>query len=40
VDEQKIQLIVREFELAMKVQLSNVRTDTEPGGEADARQGT
>ena len=40
VDEQKIQLIAREFRLALKVLLSNVRTDTESGGKADARQGT
>ena len=33
-------LITRELRLALKVQLSKVRTDTESGGKADARQGT
>jgi hypothetical protein len=40
VEDQKMPLITREFGLALKVQLSKVRTDTESGGKADARQGT
>jgi hypothetical protein len=35
---QKTSRITREFGLALKVQLSKVRTDTESGGKADARQ--
>jgi hypothetical protein len=40
VKDQKMPLITREFGLALKVQLSKVRTDTESGGKADARQET
>jgi hypothetical protein len=36
----EIPLITREFRLVLKVLLSDIRTDTESGGEADARQGT
>jgi hypothetical protein len=36
----KMPLITCEFGLALKVLLSKVRTDTESGGKADARQGT
>jgi hypothetical protein len=39
-EDQKMPLIIREFGLALKVQISNVRTDTESGGKADARQET
>jgi hypothetical protein len=37
VEDQKMPRITHEFGLALKVQLSNVRTDTESGGKADAR---
>jgi hypothetical protein len=40
VEDQKMPLITREFGLALKVPLSKVRTDTESGGKADARQET
>jgi hypothetical protein len=39
-EDQKIPLITREFRVALKVLLSSIRTDTESGGKADARQGT
>jgi hypothetical protein len=40
VEDQKMPLITREFGLTLKVRLSKVRTDTESGGKADARQET
>jgi hypothetical protein len=38
-EDQKMPFITRKFRLALKVQLSNARTDTESGGKADT-QGT
>jgi hypothetical protein len=39
-EDQKMAIITREFGLALKVQLGNVRTDIESGDKADAKQGT
>jgi hypothetical protein len=36
-EDQKVPFISREFGLALKVQLSSARTDTESGGKADAQ---
>ena len=39
-EDQKMAIFTREFGLALKVQLGNVRTDIESGDKADAKQGT